>query len=178
MDTPLSKRAELFAKRYMSGKRKNSEREAWRHPEDVAKLVDSLPHFAGMERERLIALAWLHDVLEDCEDVEAHTLSSAGIPSPVIADVIALTRRPGVPKEKYLSDLCSARRHVRLIKVLDRIANLREGASTMPTDWIIRYVYQTRTFFVPICRDLPSDVPMLLEHAIDCAIHRRYWKKS
>ncbi len=141
---------EALAKRWMPGYRQGSHRPAWQHPEDVA-------HFAALfckghplteESQHAIAVAWMHDVLEDgyegSRKVTAQDMRDAGVPDAVIADVQALTHDSTILKLDYLRSLIKANYTVRYVKCCDRLANLREGRATFkPARWE-RYVAQTR----------------------------------
>lgn len=61
------------------------------HPERVAA--------AGGD-ERVVAAAWLHDVVEDT-DVTPDDLRAAGIPDDVVTAVVALSKVPGQSVEDY-----------------------------------------------------------------------------
>lgn len=65
------------------------------HPERVAKYVE-----ASGAGEAVIAVAWLHDVLEDTR-VDRRHLSAAGMPSTVIDAVETLTRIEGQAEDDY-----------------------------------------------------------------------------
>jgi len=52
--------------------------------------------------ERVVAAAWLHDVVEDT-DVTPNDLRAAGIPDDVVAAVVALSKVPGQSVEDYFA---------------------------------------------------------------------------
>ncbi|MCC2314193.1 HD domain-containing protein [Cellulomonas xiejunii] len=52
--------------------------------------------------ERVVAAAWLHDVVEDT-DVTPDDLRAAGIPDDVVAAVVALSKVPGQSVEDYFA---------------------------------------------------------------------------
>lgn len=51
--------------------------------------------------ERVVAAAWLHDVVEDT-DVTPDDLRAAGVPDDVVAAVLAVSKRPGESLEDYV----------------------------------------------------------------------------
>jgi (p)ppGpp synthase/HD superfamily hydrolase len=59
------------------------------HPQRVARRV----HTAGYDDE-FVAVAWLHDVIEDCHGISAEDLTALGFPSEVVDGVVAMTKRP------------------------------------------------------------------------------------
>jgi (p)ppGpp synthase/HD superfamily hydrolase len=71
------------------------------HPEAVAGLVRHL----GEEYE---AVAWLHDVLEDCPHITKTDLINEGFPLEVVSAVVVLTRKRNEP---YLEYLLRVKRH-------------------------------------------------------------------
>ena len=154
----------------MRGKRKNSEREAWRHPEDVVKLVDEFYQDKDRIRPDYISLlktiAWLHDILEDglkevrhanvdgVDSVRVSDLEEAGFEENVIMNVKLLTRERGETKRQYLFMLGqSDREKAKIVKVLDRVANLREGKETMSDQWLKEYRRETLLYIVPWTTD-------------------------
>jgi (p)ppGpp synthase/HD superfamily hydrolase len=60
------------------------------HPQRVARRVRT----AGYDDE-FVAVAWLHDVIEDCKSISAADLTSLGFPPEVVDGVVAMTKRPG-----------------------------------------------------------------------------------
>lgn len=75
------------------------------HPRRVAQRVAHVDGRAGA-----VAVAWLHDVVEDTE-VSLHHLRTAGFSDEVISAVDAITRRPGEGDDYYrrvaINDLAS-----------------------------------------------------------------------
>lgn len=51
--------------------------------------------------DQMLAVAWLHDVIEDCPDWTAARLSAYGINAEVIDSVLLLTRAHGVSEDDY-----------------------------------------------------------------------------
>ena len=62
------------------------------HPEAVAAKVS----------EAAKAVAWLHDVLEDCSDYNAHLLAARGVGPQIIEAVCLLTKSPGMDYDEYI----------------------------------------------------------------------------
>ncbi|PPK92646.1 HD domain-containing protein [Kineococcus xinjiangensis] len=67
------------------------------HPERVAARVAAQVPSGPAEA---VAVAWLHDVVEDTS-VTAEELRAAGFPERVVAAVLALTRVPGEEPDTY-----------------------------------------------------------------------------
>jgi (p)ppGpp synthase/HD superfamily hydrolase len=77
------------------------------------------------ENEKVIAAAWLHDVLEDC-DVTVFDLRRAGIPWQVTDAVEFLTKRDDQDYEDYLHWI-SLNDIAHKVKIADMLANLSDA---------------------------------------------------
>ena len=98
------------------------------HPKDVARRVTKYGY-------KYIAVAYLHDVLEDTK-VTAHDLLEAGIDEDIVAAVQILTKHPSRSYDEYLKVLKS-NDLARVVKVADMLSNLADD----PTDkQITKYV--------------------------------------
>jgi (p)ppGpp synthase/HD superfamily hydrolase len=97
------------------------------HPEAVAFRL-------RMEQPKVVAAAWLHDVLEDTDE-SCLSLATAGVPNEIILAVDALTKTEGISYDDYL-DGVRANWIARKVKVADMLHNL----SSNPTDrQILKY---------------------------------------
>ena len=95
------------------------------HLEQVAAVLTRF----GLGTPELLAAAWLHDVIEDTDATSAE-LAAAGIPSPVIALVEAVTDEPGATRDERKAKTypkTAALRDAVAIKLADRIANIEAG---------------------------------------------------
>jgi hypothetical protein len=92
-----------------------------RHPEAVARSL------AG-EHPNVIAVAWLHDVLEDTE-ATVEELKEAGFPLRVVDAVERLTKKDGTPYEDYLEGI-----KLDDIATKVKIADIRHNLSDDPTE--------------------------------------------
>ncbi len=91
------------------------------HPEKVAEIVEKM---GGGELE--IAVAWLHDTVEDTEMTQERLLELFG---PVIAEAVqALTHAEG---EDYPTAVLRAKANPisRMVKMADNLANLSDSPS-------------------------------------------------
>lgn len=59
--------------------------------------------------DNVVAVAWLHDLIEDQPAYSLDTLRNLGFPEEVIAGVEAITQRPGEPLESYWTRVASNR---------------------------------------------------------------------
>jgi (p)ppGpp synthase/HD superfamily hydrolase len=93
------------------------------HPEAVA---NSFPENNVKER----ALAWLHDVLEDCPWLSPFALRKFGLDSEVVWAVNAMTHEKDVPYDEYIDDVIDYGPSV--VKV--KLADIRHNLSCDPTE--------------------------------------------
>ena len=113
----LIEKAEHYARYSHKGqKRRDGKTPYISHPEAVAQMV--------MNDDRVKAIAWLHDILEDTEDTEQDLLAS-GFPVDVVEAVKILTRTKDVPYEEYLKRI-KKNDLARSVKVADMLHNLSD----------------------------------------------------
>lgn len=93
----------------------------WIHPAHVAEVAEEYGLAAP-----LVAAAWLHDTMEDCEDVTPKALLDLFGPD-VAFLVWAVTNEPGTRKERHPATYAKIRQANYLgataVKLCDRIAN-------------------------------------------------------
>lgn len=94
------------------------------HPEAVVQRVGS--------DERLVAAAWLHDVLEDTTETR-ESLLKKGIPDDVVRAVERLTKSTDLSYDQYLAEILKDAIATR-VKIADMLANLADR----PTEKQIR----------------------------------------
>ena len=58
-------------------------------------------HYTKSEDEEILAIAVLHDTVEDCKDVTWSSLYEAGLSDRVVAGVMSLTKLQGETYEQY-----------------------------------------------------------------------------
>lgn len=94
------------------------------HPAAVVSILTRAPgfdEFTRDEQEVAIAMAWLHDVLEDTS-ITSHDLQTQGMPAAVVEGVIALTHLPKEPRLTYYSRV-KGNSLARLVKMADMAHN-------------------------------------------------------
>jgi hypothetical protein len=111
------------------------------HPVRVAALVEA----AGGDSVQ-IAAAWCHDVLEDCPAFREE--AARLLPEPVLALVRELTKAevsPGkqVKGEAFLAELRAMSPAAKLVKLCDRLDNLRDAPNVGDPIWVRRYCGET-----------------------------------
>lgn len=65
-------------------------------------------HYLKSDDEELNCIAVLHDIIEDCEGVNASSLYNAGMSQRVVQGVMKLTKTPGQTKEEYQAEVFSS----------------------------------------------------------------------
>jgi (p)ppGpp synthase/HD superfamily hydrolase len=127
------------------------------HPARVAVLVEE----AGGTADQ-IAAAWAHDVLEDCpghRDEARYTLAPE-----VYALVRELTKAeisPGkrVKGEAFLAELRAMSPAAKLIKLCDRLDNLRDVARANQPDWAAAYARESIEVLAALTSANPASGP-------------------
>jgi guanosine-3',5'-bis(diphosphate) 3'-pyrophosphohydrolase len=104
------------------------------HPIAVANVLATE---AAIDDETLIVAALLHDTVEDTETTFDELERSFG--AEVRALVAEVTDDKDLPKEerkrRQVEQAPKASRRAKLLKIADKIANLRDIASTPPSGW-------------------------------------------
>ena len=168
-----------LAKRWMPGCRMKSNRPAWSHPEDVAKLVEACP-LEGSLKDFALQIAWLHDIIEDGvkEDgspVTYQDLIAEGVPHLVVKEVDLLSKKEGQPRWDYYHLIAHKGTGLAItVKILDRAANLKEGSETFGRRWFFNYRRDARLDFKPLLNFI--DDPKLkgwLEERLDEAMNTK-----
>lgn len=99
MSMQYAKKAELFARRMHKGQVDKGGNPYILHPQAVAD---------GVSGDKNKAVAWLHDVLEDCDEYcDEDVLKSEGFPDDIIQAVKLLTHKRWVPYQDYIHELSS-----------------------------------------------------------------------
>lgn len=183
------KLAEVLAKKWMTGFRESKPRAprrfAWEHPEDLVTLLAGRPgEFSHAGMIHAMSIAWLHDVLEDgrkpngarvtVDDLMPYVIRiddplktpiGAALSPSVIEGVVELTHQEGQSKIDYYKTLPEIGYQSQLVKCVDRICNLREGAANFKNERWARYVRETRTYILPLTESfLDPTASWLREH--------------
>ncbi len=104
------------------------------HPIDLANV---LANEAFIQDERVLAAAILHDTIEDTETAEQELIRLFG--QDVTDIVLEVTDDKTFPKAErkrlQVEHAPSLSRRAKLVKLADKICNLRDVAGSPPTDW-------------------------------------------
>ena len=100
-------------------------------------LADMLCNEAGITDEVVLCAALLHDTVEDTETTHEDLVAHFG---KTIADIVAeVTDDKSLPKADrkrlQVEHAAHASDSAKLVKLADKISNLRDIASSPPTDW-------------------------------------------
>ena len=100
-------------------------------------LADVLANEAGIEDERVLVAAILHDTVEDTETTEQELVRNFG---QEVADIVSeVTDDKNLPKAErkrlQIEHASSISRRAKLVKLADKVSNLRDVASSPPMDW-------------------------------------------
>lgn len=127
-DFDLIRKAATFATNAHEGQRDKNGSPYISHPARVASYVEEM----GGDSVT-IAAAWLHDVIEDCVEMDEFVLYQAGFPEEVIDVVTNVTKVRGESRQSYRQRVMSQPRSLLLKKAdirdntdPDRLAQLDE----------------------------------------------------
>jgi len=123
------------ADRHRNQRRKDADASPYiNHP---IGLADVLANEAGIEDERVLVAAILHDTIEDTETSEQELIRLFG--KEVTDIVLEVTDDKTLPKAErkrlQVEHAPSLSRRAKLVKLADKICNLRDVASSPPADW-------------------------------------------
>ncbi|WP_291992804.1 HD domain-containing protein [Candidatus Accumulibacter sp. ACC003] len=123
------------ADKHRQQRRKDAEKSPYiNHP---IALANVLANEAGIEEPVVLLAAILHDTIEDTETTEEELVRHFGRD---VADVVLeVTDDKSLPKAErkrlQVKHAPSAGRHARLVKLADKICNVRDLAASPPADW-------------------------------------------
>lgn len=99
------------------------------HPARVAKRVAKEFDNHIEDSEFFVAVAWLHDSIEDSDGkVHANWLLHKGVDPAIVDGVVAITKVDGEEYEKYLARV-KANKYARTVKIQDMLDNLSSSPS-------------------------------------------------
>lgn len=135
--TQILKAMEFAAEKHRAQRRKSGESVPYiNHPIGVARI---LAEIGGIEEEDVLIAAILHDTLEDTETTREELDAAFG--SVVRQLVDEVTDDKSLPKAErkrlQIEHAHALSRGAALIKLADKIANLRDLANAPPADWSI-----------------------------------------
>ena len=134
----IIKAADFAAFKHRNQRRKDVDASPYiNHPIALAAL---LTNEAGITDPVVICAALLHDTIEDTETTSAELQEQFG--KTIAAVVMEVTDDQNLPKAErkrlQIVKAGSASRRARLVKLADKICNLRDIASNPPAQWNLR----------------------------------------
>ena len=103
-------------------------------------LANILANEAGIEDEKVLVAAILHDTIEDTETTAQELADLFG--DDVTAIVLEVTDDKSLPKAErkrlQVEHAPTISRRAKLVKLADKIANLRDIAASPPADWPLK----------------------------------------
>jgi len=147
--------AKNYATRYHQGQyRKNKVDPYIVHPENVARFTKS--YFSC--DEKTLAIAWLHDILEDTSLDYKEIKEVFGFE--VAKGVYLLTRNVG--PEEYKERLRKAPDNVKMVKLCDTLDNVRT-LGNLSKNGIRRKVEDCNGFYIPMAKNMCSEIAGRME---------------
>ena len=167
--------------RLMEGTRDGSDRPWWRHAEDVAEAVLG---YGWIHPEGWMfwgCVAWMHDLLEDCDGLTdeklVQELVAGGVlpfrATELVRMVGILTKTKGEGGEYFQRIRDCGQWQLSLIKILDRLANLREGRPVFSESRWAGYVEETRQHILPLVAIVDADLRERLLVELEAAMEER-----
>jgi len=118
------------------------------HPIRIASALVAMK----VNDDDTIAIAILHDVLEDCPEWSADKLRDEfKISDTIIRRILKLTKHSGQSTESYYEGI---KEHIStiLVKVADRCHNVSTMAGVFNKDKIDSYIKETEDYILPLCK--------------------------
>ena len=126
------------ADKHKNQRRKDAEASPYiNHPIALANL---LLNEAGVEDQRVLVAAILHDTIEDTDTTEQELVRHFGTD---VADIVLeVTDDKSLPKKDrkrlQIEHAAHISRRAKLVKLADKICNLRDIKASPPADWSIQ----------------------------------------
>lgn len=92
------------------------------HPKRVVEILGA----SEMSNDTMICVAWLHDVIEDC-NMTKERLRELGVSNIALRILSFLTKKEGVGYESYIKKIYSGSYWARRIKIADIVSNLTDN---------------------------------------------------
>lgn len=131
-------------------------------------LANVLANEAGVEDERVLLAAVLHDTIEDTETTEQELIRLFGTE---VADIVMeVTDDKALPKAErkqlQIEHAPHISRRAKLVKLADKICNLRDIAKSPPADWSVERKREYFDWAKAVVDQLRGAHPAL-EHVFD-----------
>lgn len=160
------------AEKHRNQRRKDIEASPYiNHPIALAQI---LTNEAGIEDEKVLVAAILHDTIEDTETTSQELVDCFG--DEVTTIVLEVTDDKSLPKAErkrlQIEHASTISRRAKLVKLADKIANLRDIAVSPPAGWSMQRQQEYFDWALAVVDGLRGTHPTL-EHLFDEACKRR-----
>ena len=158
----MIKRAEELATRYHDGQyRKNRVLPYIVHPKSVADRITQY----GLDDPESIAIAWLHDTIEDTPLTYDQIKDDFG--KKVADGVYLLTRNIG--NDEYKRRLRHAPDGIKLIKLCDTLDNITT-LDDLSSEGIERKINDCLEFYIPLAKSICPEIARQMKHYVSSYI--------
>jgi guanosine-3',5'-bis(diphosphate) 3'-pyrophosphohydrolase len=141
------------------------------HPIAVANV---LANEAGITDSRILTAALLHDTVEDTDTTSQELQSQFG--HEIAAIVVEVTDDKSLPKKErkrlQIEHAATLSRQAKLVKLADKICNVRDMSQSPPIDWSLERRAEYFTWAKQVV-DPMRGVSPILEGLFDAAFARR-----
>lgn len=131
-------------------------------------LANVLANEGSIDDERVLIAAILHDTIEDTETTEQELLREFG--QEIASIVMEVTDDKALPKAErkqlQIEHAASISRRAKLVKLADKICNLRDVAGSPPADWTLERCQEYFDWAKAVVDGLRGANPSL-EHIFD-----------
>jgi len=141
-------------KKYHAGTFRNGGLDYDTHPVRVTHQLLA----SGIREDSIIAAALLHDVIEDCDISETQLRNDYGFSNDTMVILSKVTKKKGYVEEAYYANISNNAGAI-LVKIADRLHNLSTMHGVFTNEKMIKYVEETYTYILPLCRTLKYEFP-------------------
>lgn len=143
-----------FARRIHTGKRKDGITMEFQHQVEIALYLTTLKDV--MNEEECIAVALLHDTMEDYENISYPDICNETDMS--IADACVLLNKNGKKLENYFGDI-SNHPVASLVKGSDRVHNINSMKGVFTPEKQQEYIKEAEQWFLPMLKNARNKFP-------------------
>ena len=147
--------ANFSALKHRDQRRKDRESSPYiNHPLSLAFVLTN--EVSGVDDENVIAAAILHDTLEDTDTTEAEIADIFG--EAVLKIVLEVTDDKTLPKhvrkQLQIDHASQLSREAKLVKLADKICNVRDMANSPPFDWPVERQHEYFDWSLAVVNEL------------------------
>lgn len=136
------------------------------HPRGVVKILEDIILKEGLhDKEVILSVAWLHDLLEDTPVTYDYLMKEFG--KSIAYRVYLLSRNVG--REEYKARIRNSDYIVKLVKLADVLHNVHNPyfLSYLSPTGIQRKIDDCRSFYIPLAMEVCPDIGCKLKESID-----------